>query len=74
MAQMKEIKNDGRFDPFVSEIIRDINSVVERIKECEFVPEGMDEVFEELIVARSSAELLFSIDKYLEMYGDNLED
>ena len=71
---MKEIKNDGRFDPFVSEIIRDINSVVERIKECEFVPEGMDEVFEELIVARSSAELLFSIDKYLEMYGDNLED
>ena len=74
MGQRKEIKNDGQFDAFVSEIIRDINSVIERIKECEFVPEGMDEVFEELIGARLSAECLFSIDKQLEMYGDNSED
>ena len=68
MGQRKEIQNVGQFDPFVSEIIRDINSVIARIKECEFVPKGMDEVFEELIGARLSAECLFSIDKQLEMW------
>lgn len=74
MGQRKEIKNVGQFDSFVEEIVNNIDSVIARIKECEFVPEGMDEVFEELIGVRMSAEYLFSIDKQLEKYGDNLED
>lgn len=74
MGQMKEIQNDGQFDPFVREIIISIDSIVTRIKECEFIPEGMEKVFDRLIDTLMYVEDCYSNDKMNEMYGDNLED
>lgn len=68
MGQMKEIKNDGQFDSFVQGIISDLNSVMDKIRESDYVPEGMNEVLDGLIDVRLSIELCLSTEEILKMY------
>ena len=68
MAQMKEIKNEGQFDTLVWDVINDISQVITKIGECDYIPEGMDEIFTSLVETRLMAELLLSKDELLKMY------
>lgn len=68
MAQMKEMKNEGQFDTFVWDVINDLSKVIHKIGECDYIPEGMDEIFTSLVETRLMAELLLSKDELLKMY------
>ena len=60
MGQMKEVKNEGQFDTFVQGIISDLTSVMDKIRESDYLPEGMNEVLDGLIDVRLSIELCLS--------------
>lgn len=69
MGQMQEIKNEGQFDSFLLGIISDICSVMDKIRESDYVPKGMNEVLDGLIDVRLSIELCLSTEEYLnQMY------
>ena len=66
---MQEIKNEGQFDSFLLGIISDICSVMDKIRESDYVPKGMNEVLDGLIDVRLSIELCLSTEEYLnQMY------
>lgn len=68
MGKMQEIKNKGQFDTFIWEVVNDLSQLIQKIGECDYIPEGMDEIFTSLVETRLMAELLLSKDELLKMY------
>ena len=69
MGHMKEMKNDGQYDACVKEVIKGLNRCIERIHECDYIAEGMENVFEMLIDARGEAEFCLSEDEFDKIYS-----
>lgn len=69
MAQMKEIKNEGQFDACIKEVLKGLQVCIERIKECDYIAEGMEKVFEMLLDAKVEADLCLSEDEFNKIHS-----